>query len=90
MDNVLGHLSHIDFLKIDTQGSEYEILEGAINTLPNIRHIKCEAEFTEWYKGQRLAKDVISFLKSKGFELTREEGESATHSDFYFINKNKK
>ena len=88
MDNVLGHLSHIDFLKMDTQGSEYEILQGAKEILKKTHHIKCECEYKEWYKGQKLAEDVISFLESIGFEKTRTNDIATTHADIFFKNTN--
>jgi len=88
MDNVLGHLSHIDFLKMDTQGSEYEILQGAKEILKKTHHIKCECEYEEWYKGQKLAEDVVSFLKSVGFEQTSIAKIASSHADIYFKNTN--
>jgi len=83
--NVLGHLEKVDFLKLDTQGSEYEVLEGAGNLLKKVKQIKCEVEFSQWYKGQKLAKDVKLFLENNGFTLYKER-KSTNHSDYYFIN----
>jgi FkbM family methyltransferase len=88
LDNILGHLTHIDYLKLDTQGSEYEVLLGASELLKRTKHIKCEVESTEWYKGQKLAADVVELLKSKGFKQIHKQGRSKTHCDIIFINKN--
>ena len=88
LDNVLGHLSHIDYLKLDTQGSEYEILLGAQELLKVTDKIKCEVEFKEWYKGQKLEKDIIELLSDYEFsEVSRKKG-SADHCDIFF-EKNK-
>lgn len=84
MDNVLGHLLHIDYLKLDAQGSEYEILLGATEVLKKTKYVKCEVEFTEWYKGQKLAKDVVDLLESRGFKKTSQSGGSSTHCDMFF------
>ena len=37
-------ISHIDFVWMDTQGAEREVLSGAGNTLPNIDYV-----YTEYY-----------------------------------------
>ena len=87
LDNVLGHLPHIDYLKLDTQGSEYEILLGAEKMLPKIKQIKWEVEFVEWYEGQKLDKDIVEFLDSKGFKKVRQSGRSKTHCDMFFTRK---
>jgi FkbM family methyltransferase len=57
------------FLKIDTQGFEWRILDGASATLPRLRGILCELSLVPLYEGQRLWLDVISRLESAGFTL---------------------
>lgn len=61
-----------DFLSIDTQGSEYEILQGAENTIQsNTVAIITEAEFIPLYKGQKLYGDLARLLSQQGFEFAR-------------------
>ena len=62
-------LDHIDFLKLDTQGNEHDILTSAGTMLRNVSVIKVEVEFVELYEGQKLFADVDSLLRSFGFEL---------------------
>lgn len=91
MDALLGHLPRIDSLKLDTQGSEYEILQGAKELLKKTHHIKCECEYEEHYKGQKLAEDVINFLKPLGFEVIKVDKigkPHPTHADIFFKNTN--
>lgn len=64
-----SHLRYIDFLKLDTQGNELEILAGAKSFLDQISVIRTEVEFLPIYKGQALFHDVAKFLLDKGFEL---------------------
>ena len=58
-----------DFLKIDTQGFEMEILRGAGTTLDNVVGIELEAQFKSMYKGQALLPEIKAFLEQKGFIL---------------------
>lgn len=63
------HDTSPDFLKLDTEGSELFILEGARRTLKNVFGVKVEVEFSEFHEGQPLFSDVDRFLKGEGFEL---------------------
>lgn len=58
-----------DFIKLDTQGSELEVLVGAANTLNETLGLEIEVSFIEIYKGQPLFGDVCRYLADAGFEL---------------------
>ena len=63
-------VSGVDFLDLDTQGSELEILQGAQSFLSNsVVAVKCEVEFSPLYEGQPLFADVDRFLQRFGFML---------------------
>ncbi len=62
-------LSFPDILKLDTQGSEFEILKNADNILENTLMISTEVEFIEMYKNQKLFFKISELLYDKGFEL---------------------
>ena len=61
----------IDYLKIDTQGSELQILEGAKGLLEQQRIyvLKVEVSTIPVYKGQALFSDIDLFLRKYGFIL---------------------
>ena len=60
----------IDFIKLDTQGSELFILQGAAETLRReALGVEVELEFTQVYKDQPLFGDVDQFLRNSGFAL---------------------
>jgi len=71
MNNLLlnENISEIDFMKIDTQGSELDIIKGASNFYENLVGLEVEVEFLELYQGQPLFSEVNSFIESKGFTL---------------------
>jgi FkbM family methyltransferase len=59
-----------EFLKLDTQGTELEILEGAQRVLSErCVAIFIEVEFCQIYAGQRLFSDVEVFLRERGFSF---------------------
>ena len=57
------------FIKIDTQGYEWQVLDGAINTLKNSKGILCELSLVPLYKGQYLWKEMIERFEKEGFVL---------------------
>jgi FkbM family methyltransferase len=57
------------FIKIDTQGFEWQVLDGASTTL-NIAHgVLCELSLVPLYEGQKLWLDIIMRLEKEGFML---------------------
>jgi FkbM family methyltransferase len=63
------NLTKIDFLKIDIQGAENDVLKGASHSLNSILGLELEVEFLEIYTGQALFGDVCKELSEKGFEF---------------------
>lgn len=61
----------VDVVKLDTQGSELGILEGAAEQLAGVRAIEVEVQFNELYEGVPLFGDVDRFLRRHGFMLWR-------------------
>lgn len=57
------------FLKIDTQGFEWQVLTGAEQTLPSIHGVLCELSLVVLYEGQHLWRDMIDRLEAAGFTL---------------------
>ncbi|MCQ4314775.1 FkbM family methyltransferase [Stutzerimonas zhaodongensis] len=66
-----NNLQAIDYIKIDTQGSELEILKGGDSLIKTIRCIDIEVEFNPIYEGQTLFGETDTYLRSKGFVLWR-------------------
>lgn len=64
-------LKSVDYIKIDTQGSELEILCGAEDLIATTRCIDIEVEFNPIYEGQSLFGETDTYLRSKGFVLWR-------------------
>lgn len=58
-----------DFLKLDVQGGELDVLAGAESALKNIVVVHTEVEFAPLYLGQPLFADIDTFLRARDFEL---------------------
>lgn len=69
LDDVELKLGPIDFMRLDTQGSEYDILLGATQSLVPCVALQIEVEFLELYIGQMLFGDVHRLLIDQGFEF---------------------
>jgi len=58
------------FIKLDTQGSELDVLRGAAETvLPGTTGILVETSLFAFFEGGPLARDVIEYLSTRGFVL---------------------
>jgi FkbM family methyltransferase len=58
-----------DFLSIDVQGAELNVLENGRRNLSNLLGIHIEVSFIEKYKGQPLFRDVDTFLAGNDFSF---------------------
>jgi len=56
-------------LKIDTQGFEWEVLDGSTELLKIVTGVTLELSFAELYAGQKLWIDIVNRLESLGFKL---------------------
>jgi FkbM family methyltransferase len=58
-----------DFIKLDTQGSELDILRGAPQCLANARGLQIECNVQKYNEEAPLVAAVIAFAESEGFRL---------------------
>jgi hypothetical protein len=65
---VLGGARGI-FLKIDTQGYEMPVLEGAEQLLGRVRGVQLELSLAPLYDDQVLYRPLIDWLETRGFGL---------------------
>lgn len=87
-------IKNIDFIKIDTQGSELDILEGATTVIKQAQFILLETQNLEFNKGAPLLDEVITKMKKWGFrvfditEIHYLPTGEMIQIDFLFVNKN--
>ena len=80
----LGH-THIDVLKMDIEGSEYDIIEDIINTKISITQILIEFHERFYYDGKQLTKRSVHQLNQNGYEIF---AVSDSFEEISFIDKN--
>ena len=70
MEREAGKTPAPNFLSLDTQGSELEILKGGEATVSDhVVAIMTEVEFVPIYQDQPLLGDIVGYLDGQGFEL---------------------
>ena len=67
LDTEIKKFSQPDFIKIDTEGSELDILKGSNETLQNVHGLEVECSFNQLREGQPLFNEVRDYLEKKGF-----------------------
>jgi FkbM family methyltransferase len=75
LDRVLEEIRfpRLDLLKIDVQGAEHLVIDGASETLKYTSMIWTEVSFKPLYKGSSTFSDIYQILSQKGFRLTEIE-----------------
>lgn len=59
---------HFDFIKMDTQGSEIDIIKGGLNLCKKAKYILLEVALTDYNLNAPQKKEVNEFMKSIGFK----------------------
>ena len=66
-----NHIDQIDFLKLDAEGCNYEVLQGFGDRLNDVNAIHIEAEHSQLWVGQKLYDDIAQILLNSGFVLIK-------------------
>ena len=81
------------FLKIDTQGNDYETLIGLGNYIKKVKFIKIEMPCTKLYKINYTHWDILNYLKINNFEpvffenISRKKNGKLIEYDVFFEKK---
>lgn len=72
LDDIVPIEANLDFLKMDVQGAEIDVLEGANKLIPTIKWIFLEVSFVNLNEGAPLFDDVYMYLRNLGYRITDE------------------
>jgi len=91
LDDLFESDSEFDLIKIDTQGSELDIITGGINLCKKAKGILLEVSLTQYNQGAPLYREVLTFMKEFGFRPEAILDESRNHGshqqDILFIHE---
>ena len=91
LDDLFEPDSEFDLIKIDTQGSELDIITGGIILCKKAKGILLEVSLTQYNEGAPLHEEVVQFMSDFGFIKTEILDEARNHGshqqDILFINK---
>jgi FkbM family methyltransferase len=92
LDNLFEENSEFDLIKIDTQGSELDIMMGGKNLINKAKGIILEVSITPYNEGAPLHDEVIKYMDEIGFypvEILEEHylHGSLLQKDYLFIKK---
>jgi len=73
-----------DMIKLDVQGAELDVLEGAHRCLETVQHIILESQTTEYNEGAPLYPEVEAYLTAHGFELVGIVSSNTSDKDYHF------
>ena len=88
-----GFVGKIDFLKLDVQGFELEVLKGGQTVLKNSDIVLLEVALLDLYVDSPLVRDVINYMYEYGFvvydicsvDIKRPLDNALWQSDFLFV-----
>ena len=72
MDDVFKNYVNLgsnSFIKIDTQGYEWEVIMGATETLKSAKGVTCKLTLVPLYSWQKLWREIIDTLEKMDFKL---------------------
>lgn len=58
-----------EFVKIDVQGAELDVLKGGIETIKKARFLLMELSFVDYNKGSPLIDDILAYTREQGFRM---------------------
>jgi FkbM family methyltransferase len=83
-----------DFLKLDVQGYEIEVLKGAAKTLEHAEFVLLEVSIWQYNQGSPLLHDVVQWMAKRDFivfevfDLSRRRDGALLQVDLLFVRKN--
>ena len=92
LDNIFEDDATFELIKIDTQGSELDILKGGKELVKRALAVVLEVSLIEYNEGAPSAEETINYMNKIGFEERMSigehyDGETIVQKDILFTNK---
>jgi len=85
LDNVLEDKESYNFINMDVQGYELEVLKGATESLKHIDYLMCEVNRAEVYEECCMVDELDSFLSSYKFKRVETSWDGITWGDAFYV-----
>lgn len=79
----------IDFLKIDTQGHDFEVIKSLDDFIYNVKELVCEVQIVDYelYKNSSSKKDLVDYMEKKNFSIYKiQKWSHDQEENIWFIN----
>jgi FkbM family methyltransferase len=73
-----------DLIKIDAQGAELDILNGALHCLSHANDVILEAQTVDYNAGAPKIDEIEAFMRERGFELVSNFCKGVADGDYHF------
>ena len=87
LDNFLDDTKDFNFINMDVQGYELEVLKGGAETLKHVDYVYCEINRDELYEGNAFVEDLDEFLKDYNMERVETDWSGTLWGDALYVRK---
>ena len=87
LDNFAEETTKFNFINMDVQGYELEVLKGGAETLKHVDYVYCEINRDELYEGNAFVEDLDVFLAEYDMERVETDWSGTLWGDALYIRK---
>jgi hypothetical protein len=75
-------IEYIDFLKVDTQGSDFNVLKSLGEMIDKVDIVETEVQIKPLYKNSASKQEILNFMEQNNFNLVLEQENSFSLSEY--------
>jgi hypothetical protein len=87
LDSFSNETQNFNFINMDVQGYELEVLRGGAETLKHIDYVYCEVNRDELYEGNAFVEDLDKFLSDYNMERVETDWAGTLWGDALYVRK---
>jgi len=87
LDSFAEETQNFNFINMDVQGYELEVLKGGVETMKHIDYVYCEINRDELYEGNAFVEDLDEFLSGYNMERVETDWAGTLWGDALYVRK---
>ena len=87
LDSFAEETQNFNFINMDVQGYELEVLKGGAETLEHVDYVYCEINRDELYEGNAFVEDLDEFLSDYSMERVETDWAGTLWGDALYVRK---